>query len=163
MAILQTLARPYAKAIFACCDDGVSKQQWLEFLQAVVPVNSKALVISLQDVLSELQYNFLTILSEAKRLNLLAEIAKLFQELCLAANNSVAATLVTASTIDNAMQAKFQKQLTAIFNKTTILTCAVNPQLLGGFIVTCGSDIIDGSLRTALENCGKSISSKGIN
>lgn len=162
-----TLARPYARAAFALARDHGRLAQWsslLAFANAVAAdprvhnllghpslVTEEVLGLLLPPGDSDPNFRqFLKLLSENRRLGLLAEIGGLFEQLRAEQERVLRATLTSAAPVDEAEATRIVDALKRRFGKDVSLTRTVDPALIGGAIIDAGDVVIDGSLRTKL-------------
>jgi hypothetical protein len=81
------------------------------------------------------------------RLGILAVVAQQFEVLRHEHEGGLDAGVVSASPMDQNQIAELSQQLTKRFGKPVRIQHTVNPELLGGFCVTVGDTMIDGSVR----------------
>lgn len=166
MAERQTLARPYAEAIFTLAQEQDRAQAWsetLEFMTAVIAdeamqavldqpeIENDRLVALMKDIcgerLDEQAENLVRVLLENNRLSLLAEIASLFEILKAEAERTIEVEVLTAFALD----ADQEKSIATAMEKK--LGCAVTLQLkedtslMGGIVIRAGDLVIDGSVK----------------
>lgn len=175
MADLQTLARPYAQAVFAQAQ-AESVDQWSQALVrlsqgledagvreavAAPQITNEQLVelfVGLAGDDSTTVRNFLRLLAEYRRLPLLPQIAAQFAELRAAAEQRIEATVVAAMPVDeaqgNALQAALEKKL----NRKVELSFEQDPELIGGVLIRSGDLVIDGSVRGDLTSLATQLS-----
>lgn len=96
--------------------------------------------------------DFVTLLVENRRIDILREIALAYTRLYRKANNIYAVRIVSAAPLDNADQ----QRLRALVDKhldggTAEYTFAVDPDLIGGFTVSIENERLDASVRNELE------------
>ncbi len=164
-----TTARPYAQAAFEEAQKLSDLKGWSEVLQTLAeavtfpeihtlinsPRVAKAqLVTLLGDVLKgqlkPQQLNFVKILAENNRLEVLPEIAAIFEMLKAEAEKSVDVVVDSAFELSAAQQDKIASSLKKRFGREIKLTCKINKQLLGGVVIRAGDKVIDGSATTRL-------------
>ncbi|MEM7762497.1 MAG: F0F1 ATP synthase subunit delta [Pseudomonadota bacterium] len=178
MAENNTLARPYAQALFELAGAAGSMADWAESLQALAPVAatpefeaaasnprmSSAQVLEFIQSLS-MQVpgasvfgggnseadNFLRLLIENDRLTLLPEIAERFVLLKDAAENTVDVTLTTAADISDGELSSITQALKSRLGREVNVTTTTNKDLIGGAIIRAGDFVIDGSVRSQLD------------
>ena len=100
--------------------------------------------------LSELTQNFLGVLAQNRRLGQLPGIVRAFRSIAAAQRGEVTAEVASAHALTDAQVATLEQRLKAREGRTIKLTTRVDPELLGGLVVTIGSKRIDGSIRTRL-------------
>lgn len=169
MAELNTLARPYAKAIFELAQKNDSFEMWSSQLQILSQVAKDPRVTSIiadqtlpiPEVLSLVLNvtgsfldnsgkNLVTILAEKRRLAILPEIASLYSELKNEAENLMDVEFITAVPIDELEKDKFSKLLQKKLTRTIKMHCQVDTNILGGFLAKAGNYVLDGSLKGQL-------------
>ena len=171
MAELSTLARPYAKAAFEYAAASNELKGWSESLAVIAVVAQQGKVEKLlssptytaeqqaqqlMDVcgesLSEAGRNFISVLAENRRLNALGDMISAFQTIASAQRGEVTAEVASAHPLSDDQLATLKDKLTAREGRTVKLKPSVDPDLLGGLVVTIGSQRIDGSIRTRLNS-----------
>ncbi len=100
--------------------------------------------------LSELTSSFLGVLAGNRRLSKLPEMIAAFKAIAAAQRGEVTATVTSAHPLSDEQIATLKNKLTARQGRTVMLTADVDPDLLGGLVVTIGSERIDASIRTRL-------------
>lgn len=89
------------------------------------------------------------------RENILEEIAVEFHRLYNRMNNIEQAKLVTAIPISDELLREFEQQVRRICGREVEMEVKVNPDLIGGFVLTIGDRQIDDSVRSQLNNLRK--------
>ena len=102
--------------------------------------------------LSELTQNFLGVLAQNRRLSQLPDVISAFQTIAAAQRGEVTAEVTSAHALSDAQLSTLKDKLTAREGRTVMLKSSVDPDLLGGLVVTIGSKRIDGSIRTRLNS-----------
>lgn len=102
--------------------------------------------------LGELTANFLGVLAANRRLAELPAIIRAFRAIAAAQRGEVSAQVTSAHALTDAQLAALKNKLTAREGRTVKLETNVDPDLLGGLVVTIGSKRIDGSIRTRLNS-----------
>jgi F-type H+-transporting ATPase subunit delta len=102
--------------------------------------------------LSELTGNFLGVLAANRRLAELPAIIRAFRAIAAVQRGEVSAEVTSAHALTDAQLAALKDKLTAREGRTVKLETSVDPDLLGGLVVTIGSKRIDGSIRTRLNS-----------
>ncbi|MCH8958767.1 MAG: F0F1 ATP synthase subunit delta [Proteobacteria bacterium] len=165
MAEKVTIARPYAKAVFALACEREKLAQWSEFLGNTASAVSDPRVAGLlnsprvaraeladlivelcADEADELAGNFIRVLAQYRRLNVLPEIVTLFEALRAEYENSVDVSLISALPVDQAQQDKIAAALRKRLGRDVRLHCEIDESLIGGAVIRAGDLVIDGSL-----------------
>ncbi|MDR0564365.1 MAG: F0F1 ATP synthase subunit delta [Azoarcus sp.] len=170
MAENVTVARPYADAAFKLANGGNALASWLDALDRLAAIASDAnilacisdpnlpasqLVALVQDVAGELtdeQRNFVSVLVENGRLQLLPEIRELFTVQKNEREGVLAAEVASAFPLDDATLATLKADLEARFKVRIDVTVTVVPELIGGVRIAIGDEVIDASVRGKLAN-----------
>ena len=160
----ETIARPYAQAIFQ------HSEGWLEDLRQVADVIEDPKVAQLIDspklaykkkaqrfiglfdnTLQSKTINFLKIVGNAKRLSLIPDILKEYQEL-LAQKDKRNEVLIISAYKPNAKQMEqIDAQLRKRYGENLSLRLEVNKGLMGGYIIKCKDEVIDFSVKGRLQ------------
>lgn len=170
MAEKSTIARPYAQAAFEVAQQQGKLKDWSEMLQWLAAVAADKSVHSLlgnpevsQDALVKLfveicgdklnqqGQNFVRLLTENKRLNVLPEIAEQFEEQRAEAEKTVAAEVTTAFALTAEQQQVLAAALKKRLGRDVTLVSKTDESLLGGAIVRAGDMVIDASVTGQLE------------
>lgn len=180
MADNNTIARPYAQAIFEVAEeqgalgelsdslnaarDLMSDGQVDRFLANPTLTNDKRLdfltglfasAVGKSSVFagtSEHGVNFLKLLLEYGRINVLPEIAQHFDELKAKVENTVDVTVTSASPLSDAQQVAVENALKERLGRDVNLTTVIDENLIGGAVIRAGDVVIDGSLRARLDS-----------
>jgi F-type H+-transporting ATPase subunit delta len=184
MASLNTIARPYAKAVFEEACQTKSLSDWgnvLRILQlaiedkalssllknpAVMPSDWIRLLTSLCEELAEQSVrtvsdhlaNFLALLVESNRLNALSEIATLFHEFRLKEEGIVEVEMSSPFPVSDDVRAHFKTLLEKRFGATIQLQDTIDPSLIGGAVLRSGDWVMDGSVKRKLTRLSESLS-----
>jgi F-type H+-transporting ATPase subunit delta len=178
MAELSTLARPYARAAFEYAAQAGELQSWSDSLSTAGSVAQQSNVVDLLsspsvtaqqqatalieicgDALDEKGQNFLTVLSENHRLQLLPEISLQFDILKANREKSVDVELVAAHELDAEQQQKLSEALSAKLERKVNMQVSLDKNLLGGAVIRAGDLVIDGSIRGRLAKLAESLHS----
>jgi len=177
MADNNTVARPYAQAIFELAnesgdlatwsgaldvasqllvdgqvveylgDPAFSNEQRLEFLGGLF---AKVGVDTLGGK-DKKGTNFLKLLLEYGRIAALPEISSHFEALKAQVENMVEVTVTSASPISKIQQDSIAKALQARLGRDVNIATEIDENLIGGAVIKAGDVVIDGSLRARLE------------
>jgi len=94
--------------------------------------------------------NFLNLLIERNRLDLLSAVIRSYQGLLDEKLGLVRAHVTSASPLDSTQQRAIAAKLETVTGKKVRVELSVDPALLGGVVAQVGSTIYDGSLRQQL-------------
>jgi F-type H+-transporting ATPase subunit delta len=178
MAELSTLARPYAKAAFEYAVEAKDVQGWSDSLSLAASVAQQPAVEKLLsspsatavkqaeavqnicgDELATACQNFISILSENRRLQLLPQISQQFEIMKANLEKAVDVDVVAASKLDAAQQKALSKALSAKLERKVNLQVSLDKSLLGGAVIRAGDTVIDGSIRGRLTKLAESLNS----
>jgi F-type H+-transporting ATPase subunit delta len=165
-----TLARPYAEAVFRLARERRALAQWSEMLRLAAAVacdpqmnrlidnprvpRARFVEFFLDVVGKKVDAdggNFIRLLAENRRVQLLPEIAALFEELRAGAEARVEAEVISATAVGaeqlKAIAAALKKRL----GLDVSLATRIDPSLVGGIVIRAGDLVIDGSVRGKLQ------------
>lgn len=100
--------------------------------------------------LSDVTKNFLGVLASNRRLSNLPEIIRAFNAIAAAQRGEVTAEVASAHALTDEQVTALEAKLKAREGRTVKIKTSVDPELLGGLVVTIGSKRIDSSIRTRL-------------
>lgn len=101
--------------------------------------------------------NFLGVLAENRRVSALPEIIRAFRLIAATQRGEISAEVVSAHALTQEQITALEAKLRAREGRTIKLTSRVDPDLLGGLVVTIGSRRIDGSIRSRLDALGQAM------
>ena len=178
MAELSTLARPYAKAAFEFAADAGDLQGWSTSLATAGAVAQQPAVVKLLsspsataaqqaaavieicgDELNATGQNFIAILSENRRLQLLPQISYQFDIMKASREKAVDVDVVSAHEIDASQQQQLSDALSAKLERKVNMQVSLDKSLLGGAVIRAGDTVIDGSIRGRLTKLAESLNS----
>ncbi|OYW46566.1 MAG: F0F1 ATP synthase subunit delta [Sphingomonadales bacterium 32-68-7] len=107
--------------------------------------------------LAELTSNFLGVLAENRRLGDLPAMIRAFQAIAAAQRGEVTAEVASAHPLTDAQVGQLETKLRARQGRTVKLRTRIEPELLGGLVVTIGSQRIDGSIRSRLNSLAQAM------
>jgi F-type H+-transporting ATPase subunit delta len=172
------LAKRYAKAIFSVGQDKKKYEEYNEVLQGLSKLYSthpevidaltnplypmdvkenvmKGIVGSMKvDVIIG---NFLNLLVQKKRAEILPEIAAAYQTMVDEAKNISHGNVISAIKLSDELKEKIQTILEKLTGKKVELTTSVDPTVMGGIIAQVGDLVLDGSIKTQLAGLKDSI------
>jgi len=96
--------------------------------------------------------NFLDLLVERDRLNLINEIIPAYERLMDDRLGVVRANVMSARQLDDAERQQLTEKLQKVTGKKVRMEIAVDPALIGGVVARIGGTIYDGSLRRQLQS-----------
>jgi len=106
---------------------------------------------------NEYVLNLLKILTDRNRLFVFSSIFSQYVKILNKKRNIMTAEVITAVEISFDMKAKVQEVLSRILNKKINIDCKVQPEIIAGMIIKAEDRIIDGSIKTKLENMKKQL------
>ncbi|GAB4347138.1 MAG: F0F1 ATP synthase subunit delta [Gammaproteobacteria bacterium] len=178
MAEQITVARPYAQAVFELAKAEDDLQGWSEMLAlltAIVSVREVWEVIHsprlTRSQVAELIIeagggrfsaefrNFIRLLAENRRLNVVPEIGVLYEQLRAEAESRVKAEVIAAQELSDEQKQKIADSLRKRLGREVELSCTVDASLLGGAVIRAGDLVIDGSARGKLEKLAAALAS----
>ncbi|WP_341646564.1 F0F1 ATP synthase subunit delta [Thauera sp. SDU_THAU2] len=170
MAENVTIARPYADAAFELARGAGALGPWSEALDRLAALaadpdmraciadpNLSAdqlvqLVLDVAGTLSAEQQNFVRVLVDNERLQLLPEIRDLFVALKNEHEGVLEAEIASAFPLDDATLASLKSDLEARFKARLNIQVHIDPALIGGVRIAVGDEVIDASVRGKLAN-----------
>jgi len=177
MAEVVTIARPYASAVFSIAHEKGELKAWSDLLallaQSVAVADMQSIISSpsvsneqsislLTEIAGELMNddasNFLSLLAENNRLQFLAAIAVIFEELRAEAEKVMTADVTSAKALTPEQEANLSAALKKRLGRDVTLNTDVDETLLGGAIIRAGDLIIDGSALGKLNKLANAIS-----
>ncbi len=174
MAETTTIARPYARAAFAAAFAAGELKLWSDLLQTATVVAADPGIrtllatpqISYQqkadllldignevcaDGVPDAARNFITLLAQNRRLEVLPQIVVQFEKLRAEAEKTLQAELISAFPVSDKQRDTIAAGLQARLKRQVALECKVDQSLLGGAIIRAGDLVIDGSVRGQLQ------------
>jgi len=107
--------------------------------------------------LADLTKNFLGVLADNRRISDLPAMIRAFHAIAAAQRGEVGAEVASAHALTDEQIATLEQKLRAREGRTVKLKTRVDPDLLGGLVVTVGSQRIDGSIRTRLNSLAQAM------
>lgn len=170
MAEKSTIARPYALAAFELAQQAGDLKKWSEMLQFAASVADDKQMSSLfdspkltQEKLVELFFsvcegqlntagqNFIRVLADNKRLNVLPEIAAMYEKHRAEAEKSVEAEVVSAFPLSDALQQQITDALKNRLGRDVSLVTRIDESLIGGAIIRADDLVFDASVSGQLD------------
>lgn len=178
MAEKSTLARPYAHAIFNLALANNDLKAWsdkLALLNEVTgnetmtemienPEVDNEVIISLfqeicKDGLDEQGVNFLRVMADNDRLEIIPEIAEEFERLRADEEGTIEAQVISAYAVNATQKKSIAAALKKKLGREVTITTTTDKSLLGGIIIRAGDMVIDGSVKAQLEKITHSLMS----
>jgi len=185
MADNNTIARPYARAVFELASAKGELEGWSSALDVARRVLADDQVVrflgrpALTDA-ERLEFmtalfasfgneasllaggnehgnNVLKLLLEYRRVAVLPEIAVHFEVLKAEVENTVDVTVTSAAPMSAKQQAAVAAALKERLGRTVNIETAVDESLIGGAVIRAGDVVIDGSLRSRLEGLANAL------
>ncbi len=185
MADNNTIARPYARAVFQVAQEsdaldelsrslGIAKEmladgQVARFL-ANPALDDEARFQFLTELFgkaagedsvfagsSEHGSNFLKLLLEYGRVDALPEISDRFDALKAEVENTVDVTVTSATALSAAQVQEIENALKARLGRDVKLSTEIDENLIGGAVIRAGDVVIDGSVRARLEGLSNAL------
>ena len=177
MADNNTIARPYAQAVFELANDAGQLERWsaalelagqlladgqvAEFLSSPSLTNEQRLEFlsglfasagnKVLDGKNKRGTNFLKLLLENGRAAVLPEIAEHFEVLKAKIENVVDVTVTSSVPLNKDQKNTISKALRERLGRDVKLETAIDENLIGGAVIRAGDVVIDGSLRARLD------------
>ena len=170
MAEAITVARPYAEAVYKLAIANSQLAKWSKMLQLAAMISTDKHIKMLignplvpakqlgeiifdvgQKEFSADVHNLIKLLAENKRILVLPQISYLFEQLKARHEGVLEARIVSAFAIDNTQLKKLVDYLERKFKQKIEAQVAIDPELIGGFKVEIGDEILDASIRGKLE------------
>lgn len=96
--------------------------------------------------------NFLGVLAQNRRLGQLPNVIRFFNLLAAQHRGETTAEITSARPLDDTQIAALKSNLKARLGRDVAVDLSIDPTILGGLVVKIGSQMIDGSIRTKLNN-----------
>jgi len=178
-----TIARPYAQAIFEVADETGTLGDWsdslavagallgdhdlveylhnpefndeqrLEFLTGLFDKASAGMLAGKDDKGT----NFLKLLLENGRVAVLPEISEHFEALKAKVENSVDAVVTSAAPLNAEQKKEIASSLKERLGREIRITTEIDETLIGGAVIRAGDVVIDGSLRARLDGLANAL------
>lgn len=173
MASSLTLARPYAKAAYLAAKDAQEVATWATALAQLAqwvkvkevetiiknPLIDKETLVTFLMQCAKIDTphikNFLTLLAEYNRLSLLTDVYVIFTALQNDDEKILDAEFIAPFPVSDSNLEKIKSRLEQRFKRNVRLTAHIDPTLIGGGIVRIKDQVIDGSLKSKLNDLSK--------
>jgi|SRR5687768_12087613 len=170
MAENRTIARPYAEAVFKLAKDKNDLASWADMLEMAAFVASdvqiraligdpkvpskrlgELLIAICGDRLNDEGRNFILLLAENGRIEILPEVNEMFDQLKTRHEGVLDAKVISAFPLDGDQLQSLLTDLEAKFQRRIEAKVSVDPELIGGVKVEIGDEVLDASVRGKLE------------
>lgn len=176
--MINIIASRYAEALFQVGEESNSTEKLYNELKAVVDIINvnkefsnilKSPIVSKEEkktlitnifgsTLDNEMLNFMKILADKDRLNLLANMEEAFKALLNDKNNILEGVAITAVPMNEGEVNELQAKLSVKYNKTVVLQNEVDKSILGGVLVRLGNEEIDGTVKNRLDKMKEQLS-----
>ena len=165
MAELQSLARPYAKAVFELARDSHSLPAWSQTLATLAMTANDAQVVAeignprfsrsdaaqliigaLGERLDAQAQNLVRLLAENNRIVLLPALATEFEALKAEAEKRVEVEITTATGVDAAQKQALSSAIGKRLSREVEVSWSIDASLIAGAVIRAGDLVIDGSV-----------------
>jgi F-type H+-transporting ATPase subunit delta len=170
MAEIRTIARPYAEAVFRLAKAKDELAAWSHMLQVtsaiaaderiralignpkVPPKRLGELLLGIcGEELNDEGRNFVLVLAENGRVEILPEVSELFERLKTQHEGVLSAEIFSAFPMNDAQLGDLVAHLETKFKRKIEAKVSVDPELIGGVKVEIGDEVLDASVRGKLE------------
>ena len=164
-------ARRYAQALFLIAEEKGDQDQWLADLEVLASSSRNPDFIAFIDSpkienvkkievlkeafsksISDLALNLVSLLATRNYVASLSSIADAFQELVDSAKGVERAEIVSAVKLTDGQEKDVVDKLTQMVGKELSVTTYVDESILGGYLARVGDRLLDGSVKTQLED-----------
>ncbi len=178
MPLLNTITTPYAEAFLQVASSRDEVEQVVDQAKAILEIwrqnpelseamaspvlevdaKKSALDKLFSDQLTPSFMNLLKLLADRQRIGFLDSVLERLLELYREQRNIALATVTSASSLDEKQQEELLKKIQAIAGTDNLeLNLNVDPTLIGGFVASVGSKVIDASLASQVRRLGLSL------
>ena len=176
MADFQTIARPYAQAVFKLAREQGSLAEWSDVLQLLGQVAAdervQAILASPRfsgqqleslfldicgDNPNEAGQNLVRLLAENRRLIALPDIVRQYEALRATEEGTLRARLISAQPVEDKVRVDLAQALGQRLQRKVELESEIDESLLGGAVIRAGDLVIDGSVRGRLKRLATSL------
>lgn len=169
------LARRHAQAVFQIALEKQELERWRADLKQIAELFQDPQAVALLEApkihlkdkvklvdaglgdVNPLAKNLAYLLVAKGRLKLSGDISKEYERLADSYYGIEHAEVLSVVPLEETDQAKLQSQLAAITGKKIMVKTALDSSLIGGLVMKIGDHLIDGSVRSRLEDLKKSL------
>ena len=176
MAENLTIARPYARAVFDLALETKSLDKWQDMLSAMAVACSDETFLSflknsaspesacsalkklLEGIIDKSAENFISIIGENMRFEVLPEIYQEFLSLRNEYDKVLEAQVISARPLQEDELEVLKKKLLSRYGcKKVTITTSIDPSIIGGAILKIGDEVIDASVKTSLQSLSSTL------
>ena len=169
MSDKNTVARPYARAIFEIAKETQQVPLWVTFLEnlEVITLNKDfnnlvdnpsfsgdlAMEVALDclpDAPTKEQENFIDLLLSGKRISVFSEIRNIFELLRKADSGVTTAEVFTPYELSDDETKAIEAEVSKKFGGNCVLKVLISPDLIGGVMIKVGDAVVDLSIKGRL-------------
>ena len=175
MPLLNSIATPYAEAFLQVAENNQETDQVVEQVKEILslwnsspelrqamaspvlePAAKKAALVKLfEGSVSPTLLNLLKLLADRQRINVLDAVLARFLELFRDLRQIALATVTSATALSEDQQAALSQKVKDVAGTDNVeFDLRVDPALIGGFVVSLGSQVIDASLAGQVRRLG---------
>ncbi|MFQ5488544.1 MAG: F0F1 ATP synthase subunit delta [Gammaproteobacteria bacterium] len=177
MAEKRTIARPYAQAIFGLAQKQQDLAKWSGILELLAAIAADAQMQSLinnpkvgdeqlrgifldigGERLDQAATALIDLLIENRRLDILPEIAALYESYRAEAEKVVQAEVISAFPVSDEQQSAIAEALKQRLGREVTIESKTDQSLIGGAIIRAGDMVIDGSVTGHLDRLSHTLS-----
>lgn len=171
-----TIARPYAEAVYKLATEQSTIDGWSELLafyaavmrdpaMAGISMNPQLDQAQLENLmldigegrLSEEGTNFIRLLVDNGRLEVLPEIAEVFEVLKKQSEGTLEVQVLSAFPVSDEQTQELAQVLQARLGREVIISSQEDPEIIGGVRIRAGDVVIDGSVQGQLQQLAKEL------
>lgn len=176
MAESQTLARPYAEAVYGLAREQGAVDAWAGQLADLVSITTESQIAELisnpsapaevvagvvntagASALNDGAKRLVETMAANRRLSVLSEVKAQFEALRAEDERRVQAEVISASEMSSEQQAAVKAALDAKWSSSVEITFRVDPSLIGGAVIKARDWVIDGSVASQLNKLAAAI------
>lgn len=171
MTSLSSIAYPYAKALFelvinkeadqldkyvedlALLKEAIINKEMISLLKnpSFSQEQKTSLLLSIVNKPHDVEVNFLKLLVQNARLEILPKVYDLFLDMVTQKRSQLTATIESAFELSDEHKNNIKQMLLKRFNKEVIINVIINPDLIGGVRIFIKDQIIDASIKGSLQ------------
>jgi F-type H+-transporting ATPase subunit delta len=171
-----TIARPYAEAVYMLATEQSTLDEWSELLafyaavmrdpaMAGISTNPQLSRERLADLMLDIGEgrisaegaNFIRVLVDNGRLDVLPEIAGIFESLKKQSEGTLAVEVTSAFPLSDDETQALAGALKARLGREVIISSHEDPEIIGGVRIRAGDVVIDGSVQGQLQQLAKEL------